>query len=221
MAKLTGRRPALLAAAVLLALGGGTAITVAALRTPPSVPEAAGVPATAPDSVPPAASAAPAGELTSGPQMSTSPPVRVSIPALHVAVPVVGLGQMPDGSMQVPADAKTVGWYTRAPTPGSLGPAVLAGHVDFKKQPGTFAELSRLKAGDPVTVNRQDGSTATFAVTKVERYAKNRFPSEAVYGPINHAGLRLITCGGDFDSSSGHYRDNIVVYAVLRTTQAG
>jgi hypothetical protein len=62
---------------------------------------------------------------------------------------------------------------------------------------------------------------ATFLVTKVERYAKDRFPSAAVYGPIDHAGLRLITCGGDFDSSSGHYRDNIVVYAALQKAQAG
>ncbi|HEY7273537.1 MAG TPA: sortase, partial [Actinoplanes sp.] len=102
------------------------------------------------------------------------------------------------------------------PTPGSLGPAVLAGHVDYHKQPGTFAHLATLASGDTVTVARQDGSTATFGVTAIQRYAKSRFPSAAVYGAINHAGLRLITCGGDFDSSTGHYRDNIVVYATLR-----
>jgi len=25
--------------------------------------------------------------------------------------------------------------------------------------------------------------------------------------------LRLITCGGGFDRSTGHYRDNVIVYA--------
>jgi hypothetical protein len=54
-----------------------------------------------------------------------------------------------------------------------------------------------------------------FAVTTVERYAKDKFPADAVYGPINHAGLRLITCGGAVNSSTGHYEDNIVVYATL------
>jgi hypothetical protein len=26
--------------------------------------------------------------------------------------------------------------------------------------------------------------------------------------------LRLVTCGGDFDASTGHYTDNIIVTAV-------
>jgi hypothetical protein len=170
---------------------------------------------------PPADTPAPTGSgtLTTGPLMSSSPPVRVTIPALQVAVAVVGLGQLADGSMQVPGDARTVGWYTRAPTPGELGPAVLAGHVDYKRHPGTFAHLADLKTGDRVTVDRRDGSAAEFTVTQVRRYPKDKFPSGAVYGPINHAGLRLITCGGDFDTASGHYEDNIVVYANLRTAR--
>jgi hypothetical protein len=36
-----------------------------------------------------------------------------------------------------------------------------------------------------------------------------------VYGDIDHAGLRLITCGGAFDDATGHYLDNIVVFATL------
>jgi LPXTG-site transpeptidase (sortase) family protein len=135
-----------------------------------------------------------------------------------VSAPVIGLGQEADGSMQVPADATTVGWYTGAPAPGSLGPAVLAGHVDFEKRPGTFARLTDLKAGDAIHVERADDTMAMFAVTKVERYAKDRFPSAAVYGAVDHAGLRLITCGGAFDDTSGHYEDNIVVYATLRAS---
>ncbi len=117
--------------------------------------------------------------------------------------------------MQVPTDARTVGWYTKAPTPGALGPAVLAGHVDYQNKPGSFHRLTDLKAGDSINVDRQDGSMAMFTVVKVERYAKNKFPTNAVYGAINRAGLRLITCGGNFDSTAGHYEDNIVVYADL------
>lgn len=166
---------------------------------------------------PPGRSATGRGELTTGPLMSTSPPTRVVIPALGVDVPLTGLGLEADGTMQVPTDATTVGWYTKAPTPGSLGPAVLAGHVDYRKQPGTFKRLAGLDPGDAVNVDREDGSTAGFTVVKVERYAKKRFPTDAVYGAINRAGLRLITCGGDFDDVGGHYEDNIVVYADLTT----
>ncbi|MDR6318690.1 class F sortase [Actinoplanes couchii] len=167
--------------------------------------------------IPPAAApvATGKGELTTGPLMSTSPPTRVVIPALGVDVPLTGLGLQADGTMQVPTDATAVGWYTKAPTPGSLGPAVLAGHVDYRKQPGTFKRLADLEPGDSVDVDRADGSMAMFTVVKVERHAKTRFPTDAVYGAINRAGLRLITCGGDFDDASGHYEDNIVVYADL------
>ena len=45
------------------------------------------------------------------------------------------------------------------------------------------------------------------------RYPKRAFPTAAVYGDIDHAGLRLITCGGAFDRSAGSYEDNVVVYA--------
>ncbi|MFC6563901.1 class F sortase [Actinoplanes utahensis] len=147
--------------------------------------------------------------------MRTSPPTRISIPALRISEPVTGLGQRADGTMQVPGDARSVGWYTKAPTPGALGPAILAGHVDYKGRPGTFAGLAGLQPSDTVNIDRADGGMAMFTVTKVERHPKNEFPTDAVYGPIDHAGLRLITCGGDFDRTAGHYEDNIVVYASL------
>ncbi|MDR6324532.1 class F sortase [Actinoplanes couchii] len=155
------------------------------------------------------------GELTTGPLMDTSLPTRVIIPALDVDVPLTGLGLQADGTMQVPTDATTVGWYTKAPTPGALGPAVLAGHVDYRKQPGTFHRLTDLEPGDTINIDRADGSTAIFTVVEVARHAKAQFPTDAVYGAINHAGLRLITCGGSFDNVTRHYEDNIVVYADL------
>jgi hypothetical protein len=230
-------RYTLLAAIVTLTAVGATAIGVGALRTDAAEPPisagstaaggsaAAGSTAAGPAAVPstdvdraPAAATGGSGRevLTSGPLMPTSVPVRVSIPALKVSAPIIGLGRLADGSMAVPGDARTVGWYDQAPTPGSLGPAILAGHVDFRSKPGTFAKLRTLRTGAMISVERTDGSVAMFAVTAVQRYAKDRFPSADVYGAIDHAGLRLITCGGAFDATRGHYEDNIVVYAILR-----
>ncbi|MGQ5263481.1 class F sortase [Micromonospora sp. ZYX-F-536] len=168
----------------------------------------------------PAANASPApatrpGELTSGPLMASSPPMRVSIPSLKASAATVALGLQPDGAMQVPDSATDVGWFTRAPMPGALGPAVLAGHVNWKGRQGTFFDLGRLAAGAAITVDRQDGSTAMFTVTRVEQYPKDRFPTDEVYGATDHAALRLITCGGEFDDATQHYRDNVVVYARL------
>jgi hypothetical protein len=144
-----------------------------------------------------------------------SEPVRVTIPALAVTARVMELGLADDGSMEVPPGAFPAGWFDQSPTPGELGPAVLAGHVDWGGEPGVFAGLPTLAAGDRVLVDRADGSTATFVVDRVGEYAKDEFPAGSVYGDIDRAGLRLITCGGDFDEEEASYRDNVVVYASL------
>jgi hypothetical protein len=147
--------------------------------------------------------------------MPRSEPVRVAIPVLGVTARVTPLGLADDSSMEVPRGARPVGWFDQSPTPGQLGPAVLAGHVDWGGEPGTFSGLRTLSAGDRVLVDRADGSTATFVVDRVAEYAKDEFPTGSVYGDIDEAGLRLITCGGDFDEEEQSYRDNVVVYARL------
>ncbi len=79
-----------------------------------------------------------------------------------------------------------------------------------------FFRLGELEPGATVSVAREDGRTARFVVDKVERYPKDRFPTVAVYGDTTQrAELRLITCGGAFDSRTGHYQDNVVAYAHL------
>ncbi|WP_233160758.1 class F sortase [Actinophytocola xanthii] len=153
--------------------------------------------------------------LTTGPLMDSATPVEITIPAMDVSSPLVDLGLQNDGAMEVPLNGQNAGWYTGAPTPGALGPAIIAGHVDWDGQPGVFYRLDTLRPGDQIQVRRTDDSTATFAVTSVQQYPKNAFPTNKVYGAIDHAGLRLITCGGEFDSSHSSYRDNIVAYAKL------
>jgi LPXTG-site transpeptidase (sortase) family protein len=151
--------------------------------------------------------------------LGASHPTRLRIPAIDVdASGVIDLGLKPDGEMEVPTDGKAVGWYTESPTPGERGPAVLAAHVDWQG-PGVFYDLHRLKAGDEVTVDRADGTSALFRVQRVEQYRKDQFPTLAVYGDVAGAELRLITCGGEFDSVARSHHDNIVVYAGL--AQAG
>jgi hypothetical protein len=144
-----------------------------------------------------------------------SEPVRVEIPALGVVSDVVGLGLRADGTMEVPSGAYPAGWYTGAPTPGELGPAIIAGHVNWAGEPGVFARLHEIEPGAEVVVRRRDGSTAVFRAERVTAYPKDQFPTEAVYGNIDHPGLRLITCGGEFDHHTDSYVDNIVVHATF------
>ncbi|MGW5561144.1 class F sortase [Micromonospora sp. NPDC003944] len=207
-------RHALLATAGILTVAAAVTIGVAIAQrgeTPPRPDTSASAPAANASPVP----ATRPGELTSGPLMISSPPTRVSIPSLRVSAAIVALGLGADGAMQVPDSATDVGWFTKAPTPGALGPAVLAGHVDWKGRRGTFFDLGKLLVGAGITVDRQDGSTAMFTVSRVEQHPKDRFPTADVYGATDHAALRLITCGGEFDDTTQHYRDNVIVYARL------
>jgi hypothetical protein len=42
-------------------------------------------------------------------------------------------------------------------------------------------------------------------------------PTDEVSYPTLIPALGLVTCGGQFDDSTGHYRSNIIVYATLGT----
>jgi sortase (surface protein transpeptidase) len=142
-----------------------------------------------------------------------SPPVAVAIPSIGVSSRLIRLGLNADGTMEVPRDYGVAGWFTGGAMPGEDGPAVISGHVDSKTGPAVFYRLRDLRRGDTVRVRRADGRRLAFEVTGSVRYAKAQFPTDAVFGPVTGPVLRLITCGGSFDRSSGHYLDNVVVTA--------
>ena len=150
--------------------------------------------------------------------LTRSAPVRVQIPAIGVDSALMQLGLQVDGSLQVPPAGFPAGWYTGAPTPGELGPAILAGHVDWGGQPGVFYHLRDLQPGAEITVTRQDGRATVFRVTQVKQYPKDEFPTDVVYGDLDHPGLRLITCGGSFDRETRNYDDNVIAFADLIAT---
>jgi len=142
-----------------------------------------------------------------------SPPVRVELPSIGVSSRLVRLGLAADGSMEVPRDYDLAGWFTGGAMPGQDGPAVIAGHVDSRSGPAVFYRLGDLRPGDPVRVQRADGGWLGFEVTATARYPKDRFPTEAVFGPVTGPVVRLVTCTGTSDRASGHYLDNLVVTA--------
>ncbi|MFE9679742.1 class F sortase [Streptomyces sp. NPDC006259] len=148
--------------------------------------------------------------------MAASRPVRVRIPSAGVdAQPVMALGLAADGTIEVPsvAQADRIGWYDKSVTPGETGPAILVGHFDTAKGPAVMKNVSRVEAGDTISVSRADGTTADFRVRKIEQVSKKTFPTEKVYGNTVRPELRLITCGGDL--TEGHRPDNIILYADL------
>jgi sortase (surface protein transpeptidase) len=204
------RRPAaaLALAAGLVVIAGGTAgLLLTRHSTPAMRPVAAGV----------GALPAPTGPIVAPPQSAVprpvAAPVSLTIPLIGVQTQLITLGLTSAGALQVPSTTAVAGWYTGSPRPGAIGSSIIVGHIDSFSGPGVFFRLHELTAGDKVYVRRADGTLVEFRVTLVQKYLKDHFPTEDVYGPVPDPELRLITCGGAFDRATGHYLSNIVVYA--------
>ncbi len=82
--------------------------------------------------------------------------------------------------------------------------------------------MYEIRNGDTIEVKRQDRTTAVFTVGGVEQASKKTFPTQRVYGnQARNAQLHLITCGGTYNRSIGHYTDNIIVYATMTSSYRG
>jgi sortase (surface protein transpeptidase) len=161
----------------------------------------------------------PAGHWAVAPDaktLSVPVPTGLQIPEIGVRTRLIYLGLTAEGQLQVPSSTAVAGWYTQSPRPGAIGAAVIIGHIDSYRGPGVFFRLRELHPGDLVYVQRGHSSLAVFRVTEVRMYLKTRFPAADVYGPVPDSQLRLITCGGTFDTATGHYLSNVIVFATLQ-----
>ncbi|MEJ2870910.1 class F sortase [Actinomycetospora sp. OC33-EN08] len=149
--------------------------------------------------------------------MAASTPTTVSVPSIGAESSLIETGQQANGELEVPPlqTPMQASWYDKSPSPGTLGPSVILGHVNGYGKPGIFYKLKDVKAGDQVLVKRQDGQTGVFTVSNVDTVPKAAFPAEMVYGDTPDSQLRLITCGGVFDPSAQSYEANVIVYANL------
>jgi sortase (surface protein transpeptidase) len=145
----------------------------------------------------------------------SAPPTHIRIPRIGVDAGLVQLDKRSDGTLEVPSDWNTPGWYARGPAPGENGPAVILGHLDSYTGPAVFWRLSALQAGDPVEIERQDGSRLTFSVVRTQAFSVDSFPTKEVYGPTAGPELRLITCGGSYSAARHEYLENVVAFARL------
>lgn len=142
-------------------------------------------------------------------------PTDLQIPSLGVDMTVVPVGIAEAGQMELPEDPAIAGWYRFGPDAASTsGNVVLAAHVDSVDYPiGPLADLRAASAGDPVVVAGTDGSSRTYVIESLTYYEKTALPTDQLFQRGGPAALVIITCGGPFDSSTGHYRDNVVAVA--------
>jgi hypothetical protein len=144
-----------------------------------------------------------------------SRPWELEIPRIGVSADLMTLGDPVGPLLPVPPLAKAAvdaGWYRFTSVPGTVGNAVIVGHVDSYVGPAVFYGLYLLRPGDPIYVDL--GATRErFKVRSIRELPKALFPVNQVFGGTGRHQLWLITCGGDFDYKTRHYLDNIVVSA--------
>jgi sortase (surface protein transpeptidase) len=136
--------------------------------------------------------------------MPASVPTRLQIPKIGIDTDLSQVGLQANGSMEMPWDIGTAAWYKYSPTPGQMGPSVIVGHLDganYANMTGIFYRLRELAPGDEFSISRADGSVANFKVIYLKNVSQTNFPTQEIYGNIKYAGVRLITCGGTFDST--------------------
>jgi sortase (surface protein transpeptidase) len=141
--------------------------------------------------------------------------VHLSIPIIGVSVPLSVVKLNKNGTVNVPTNFSVPAWYSGGQSPGQKGSAVILGHVDNYHGPAVFFHLDKLNLGNRVYVSLADGQKLVFAVIGERMYKKTNFPDQLVYGARNYPALQLVTCGGIFDPSTGHYLSNIVVFTAL------
>ena len=198
-----------IAAAALLGV-----LVLTACSTPPPPAEAAPTPISS-TAAPTPTVHVPVTSAALGAPVAVVPPTSVRIDAIGIEVPVIPVGVESGGFMELPEDPAIAGWYRFGPAPATgSGNTVISAHVDSPQYPiGPFASLRDVPVGAEVFVAAADGSSARYAVESVTYYPKTELPVEGLFARGGAPALVLITCGGEFDSSTGRYRDNVVLIA--------
>jgi sortase (surface protein transpeptidase) len=147
--------------------------------------------------------------------VARSVPVHLAIPKIGVSVHLSVLTLNRKGRVNIPTNFAVPGWYKGDRSPGQKGSAVILGHVDSTNGPAIFYKLDKLGLGNRIDVTLRNGKKLVFAVIGVRMFQKTNFPDRLVYGARNYPALQLVTCGGIFDPSTGHYLSNIVVFTAL------
>jgi LPXTG-site transpeptidase (sortase) family protein len=176
-------------------------------------------------------------------QVAPDRPRYIHIPAIGVSkarVLALGLKEVGrDGQQQldVPKNINDVGWYDcgsslvadqRCAQPALPGAghtemaAVLTGHTCFSRSMTcVFDNISKLKYGDTITIERGDGELINYLVKQVETVKLADVDMAKAMRPIEpgREGLTLITCAGTYqgavDANGKPTADKrVLVYAV-------
>ena len=151
------------------------------------------------------------------PPVAAPPPAELRVAAIAAIAPVVQVGLLPDGGMEVPDDVTTVGWFAvegHTISPGEPGTAVLAGHRDSRADgPGVLFPLAEVDVGDLLDIVHADGTVSAWQVVETMLTPRDELPVAALFTASGTPRLAVVTCGGRFDLLRRRYTHNTIVIA--------
>ena len=138
-------------------------------------------------------------------------PVRLKIPSINVDAYVQHVGVTSEGDMEVPDNSDDVGWFKLGYRPGEVGSAVISGHFNGKNgEVGVFYDLVKLKKGDKLYLEDDNGTMTTFVVRESRVYDPGY--AEELFTLNDGAHLNLVTCDGVWDGIKKSYSKRLVVF---------
>jgi sortase (surface protein transpeptidase) len=151
-------------------------------------------------------------------------PVEFQIDSIGVDAPIE-TGTIVEGAMQDPTGPWVVAWYDQLGKVGEGHNVVMAGHIDYYNSgpngtpgPAVFWDVPHLAAGEVIRVLGANGESTEYAVewSRMYNVATELTPEviqTEIVGDTGQESLTLITCGGDFDASTGQYVNRWVLRA--------
>jgi hypothetical protein len=156
----------------------------------------------------------PGGGLNWEPSEDPGPdptPYKVELPTMGRTQPIVRVGIDKDRKMVVPRNAKDVAWLDQGPIPGRTRNVVLAGHINYSGQRGSFEGIGRMKKREDIYLVLKNGKKMHFKVAWVCTFPRDTEHASQIMGNTNVTSVTLVSCGGTYDRSAGTHDKRIVV----------
>jgi len=141
-------------------------------------------------------------------------PVAIQVEAAGISAEIEYINIV-DGIMQNPTGPFVVSWYEETAGLGARGNAVFAGHVDYwDVGPAIFYSVGDLDEGDTMVLTGEDEVQYTYAFVWKETVEVAGLTTDRIgelVGPTDDENITLITCGGEFDYTTGEYLSRTIV----------
>ena len=150
-----------------------------------------------------------------GANLNLSLPVRLKIPKINVDTFLESVGLTSEGAVGTPEKQEDAAWFNLGPRPGEIGTAIITGHYGYwlNGKGSVFDNLYRLRVGDLLYVEDDDGQIIPFVIRKIQRYDATANAAEALVSSDGKPHLNLITCEGTWNKLSKSYSQRLVIFA--------